>query len=533
MWRKTLFRRGFAVLDNRRKDIRCDQTAAERFVSALGRLPKTELKDFRPAGDKCHQVVYKYTLDGEKLSVVYDTKAGILSVTAADSVMQKLRDVWPDVRSAAGTEPPQKAPSRDGRESGRAATRGPAPSVARETNGAGGNRTSAPGDGRTGGTPSGAGVKATDKAQADRRPQGTPPARKGAAEHAAAQRADHGADRERPAEANGTGRSRAERKPVPDGTMRKPDRTAPVKEARPGQKKAAPAAAAKKEKAAAPGTAGDSAAAKEEEAAAVTVKKVTAQRFEDILKSLKKLRGVRVRQGTTAGKTRADETRTYAVQDAGKQRVQLRYMPARGVLQLQGKRGSLFGDVQVIISGGDYTAAVKNYISVSGEDKRAGDMRKLLKKRLPDAYEYLSEPSKIDITIGLIDIYNNETRLADYSSLLTPPYRGLEKFISDLQKAQGIEVKMIGQAYDKPDGRYELKSGYKKRIKSVVYAEVMAALYTEYFARRNFYTHSDNSEEAASRMITDKKEVVAIFDHLLDTINYNCKKLKEIGFSMP
>lgn len=34
-------------------------------------------------------------------------------------------------------------------------------------------------------------------------------------------------------------------------------------------------------------------------------------------------------------------------------------------------------------------------------------------------------------------------------------------------------------------------------------------------------------------MITDKKEVVAIFDHLLDTINYNCKKLKEIGFSMP
>ena len=318
---------------------------------------------------------------------------------------------------------------------------------------------------------------------------------------------------------------------VAGGTAQKTGRESSASDGRPARKKA-PAAAVKKGNAA-PGTPGDGTAAKEEEAASVTVKKVTAQRFEDILKSLKKLRGVRVRQSAVTAANGADETRTYAVHDAGKQRVRLRYMPKCGVLQLQGRRGSLFGDVQVLLSGGDYTAAVKNYISVSGEDKRAGDMRKLLKKRMPDAYEYLSEPSKIDITIGLIDIYNNETRLTDYSSLLTPPYRGLEKFISDLQKAQGIEVKMIGQAYDKPDGKYELKSGYKKRIKSVVYAEVMAALYTEYFARRNFYTHSDNSEEAASRMITDKREVVAIFDHLLDTINYNCKKLKEIGFSMP
>ena len=91
---------------------------------------------------------------------------------------------------------------------------------------------------------------------------------------------------------------------------------------------------------------------------------------------------------------------------------------------------------------------------------------------------------------------------------------------------------MIGQAFDKPEGRYELKSGYKKRIKSVIYAEVMSALYTEYFSRRNFYTHSDNSDESAPRMISDKKEAVAIFDHLLDTINYNCKKLKEIGFGI-
>ena len=92
---------------------------------------------------------------------------------------------------------------------------------------------------------------------------------------------------------------------------------------------------------------------------------------------------------------------------------------------------------------------------------------------------------------------------------------------------------MIGQGYEKDDdGNYRLKSGYRKRIDSVVYNEVMSALYTEYFARRNFYTHSDFSGDGAPRIITDKQEVKRIFDHLIEVLNYNGKKLKEIGFTI-
>ena len=117
--------------------------------------------------------------------------------------------------------------------------------------------------------------------------------------------------------------------------------------------------------------------------------------------------------------------------------------------------------------------------------------------------------------------------------LFRSPYRGLEKFISDLQRARGIEVKMIGQGYEKDDdGNYRLKSGYRKRIDSVVYNEVMSALYTEYFARRNFYTHSDIYDAGVPRIISDKAEAKKIFDRLIAVIDYNSKKLKEIGFSL-
>ena len=77
-----------------------------------------------------------------------------------------------------------------------------------------------------------------------------------------------------------------------------------------------------------------------------------------------------------------------------------------------------------------------------------------------------------------------------------------------------------------------LKSGYTQRIGSVVYAEVMVALYTEYFSQRNFFAHSDNSDDNVSRSITDRNTAKAIFDRLLAVVEYNAKKLKEIGFDI-
>ncbi|MCL2796888.1 MAG: hypothetical protein FWD58_02375 [Firmicutes bacterium] len=162
----------------------------------------------------------------------------------------------------------------------------------------------------------------------------------------------------------------------------------------------------------------------------------------------------------------------------------------------------------------------------------ASATEKRLRKLLPAAIDFLSDQSKIDLSIGLIDIYNEFTRLSDYSVLLVPPYRGLERLIYDLQTAEKISVKMIGQAFEKrDDGSYCLKSGYRKKIDSVVYNEVMSALYTEYFKERHNLTHSDNSDEfAPTRAVRDLKDAKMKFDRLLSVIDYNCKKLKEIGF---
>jgi len=165
--------------------------------------------------------------------------------------------------------------------------------------------------------------------------------------------------------------------------------------------------------------------------------------------------------------------------------------------------------------------------------KKAIEMEKKLKKLLPNAFELLCEQSKTDFIIGMTDITNDHVRLSDYSMLLVPLYRALERIIFDLQQAENINVKMIGQGYEKDDaGRYMLKSGYQKRIGSIVYGEVMAALYTEYFEKRNFYAHSDITGDALSRVITDKAAVKKILTELVEKIEYNAKKLKEIGFSL-
>lgn len=157
---------------------------------------------------------------------------------------------------------------------------------------------------------------------------------------------------------------------------------------------------------------------------------------------------------------------------------------------------------------------------------------KLLRKYLSVSLRYLSEASRIDLSNGLTD-FANISRLSDYSVLLITPYRALEKLIYDLQQAEGINVKMIGQAYEKDeDGKYMLKKGYLKRINSVVYSEVMTSLYTEYYATRNFYTHSENAADSRSRGISDKAEAQKILGKLLSVIEYNCKKLSEIGFAI-
>ena len=255
------------------------------------------------------------------------------------------------------------------------------------------------------------------------------------------------------------------------------------------------------------------------------ITKVAPERENELVKKLKANKNMRYKL-TTAD----DGTKVYSI-SSQKERAIIRY--SGGNLQLNGTRGDLFSELQLIMSQiSDYKTAIKSHIRSTGEEKRAGEVGRQLKKKLPNAIEFLSEQAKIDLAIGIIDINNSAVVLSDYSTLLIPCFRGLERLIFDLQHAQGIVVKMIGQAYEKVDGNYVLKYGYRRRIPSVIYAEVMAALYTEYYMHRNFYAHSDGGYDNISRVITDKQQIMTIFNHILEVINYNGKNLKEIGFSI-
>ena len=260
-----------------------------------------------------------------------------------------------------------------------------------------------------------------------------------------------------------------------------------------------------------------------------SLKKYTEERFDGALKSLKNVKiryKLKSRQGSGAARVNV-----YEVSE-GKNKLTVTYMPEKQVLQIQGKATDFSRSVQTYFSeGGDYKSAVKAHIEQKQTDEKAADVEKRLKKYLPIASSFLSAQAKIDFSIGIVDLLSGNIVLSDYSSLLIPPYRGLEKFIFDLEQAQGIKVKMVGQAYEKnEEGAYALKALYRKRIGSIVYAEVMAALYTEYNSTRNYYVHS--GPQMQNKVINDKNQAIAIYENMLAVVEYNAKKLREIGFTV-
>ena len=194
-----------------------------------------------------------------------------------------------------------------------------------------------------------------------------------------------------------------------------------------------------------------------------TIKKFGKQRAENVLTSIKENKKMRLKQ------TYSDpEVSTYDISE-GKDKASLRVDEEK--IMLSGAKSRLFDEIQLIISQAcDYKTAISTHIKLAGEEKRAFEIERQLRKKLPDAYDLLGEQARIDFAIGVIDIDNSMAVLYDYSTLLIPCFRGLERFIFDLQRAQGIEVKMIGQAYEKENGSYVLKSGYRRKIPFVVYA---------------------------------------------------------------
>ena len=152
----------------------------------------------------------------------------------------------------------------------------------------------------------------------------------------------------------------------------------------------------------------------------------------------------------------------------------------------------------------------------------------VLKNKMPSALSFLSAEQKNDLASGMRELEKAVDHY-EYSMFLLSPFKGLENFIFDLLKSKNITVKMIGQAFDKNDkGAYILKDAYKNKC-GIVYSEVMASLYEEYFATRNYYAHADVN---GSHNIGSKKDAIAVVNRIYKNIEYNCKKLTEINFKI-
>lgn len=542
-------------------DIKAEQNDFDSFIDAINTSGDIAQTSYNAPSDKSHFCTYKFLFNKEKCSVVYDTAAKKITLTAKSEVLEKFKALYlkreyiklniqqSNTSKTAKTGValpvvlPKSANSKMPSVSNGISPNNAVKSIVKNTaikepnaNAKGIVQTAAPNTVKPSAKPEANSVRPSIKAE--------PNSAKPTAKKKVQGNAKPAADNVKPSAKTAANNLKPPVKPVANNA--KPPAK---KKAHDSAKPAASASAVKKK----PDK--NSASAKSAQSSAITstesstdaaktaamqykdgysIKKYSVKRLQEALKAIKAMRGTSYRLESTTAQGQQAETVTYVISGVNSQKVTLRYMPKKLTVQLQGKRSNLFSEVQVLIAKDtDFKSAISPHIELTGEVTSVANMQKRLKKILPHSFDYLDEQSKIDLAIGFIDINNTETRLSDYSSLLTPPYRGLEKFISDLQRAQGIEVKMIGQGFEKDDeGKYSLKAGYRKRIDSVVFNEVMSALYTEYFSRRNFYSHSDNTDGSAPRIITDKQEVKKIFDHLIDVIDYNSKKLKEIGFSI-
>ena len=483
----------------------CSPEKANDFVSAIEQKGVASRVSFAPASDKSHFDRYGFDCDGKRLGVVYDRKAKILSVTAPDTVSEKLKKLYSSLQKATSALSLRGAKRRGNLPEGKTDA-----APAKPTDKPAPKSTPTDGKGAVGAflvrpqTPKSTATEtAPAKAAAKPSAKSTPTDGKGAV----------GAFLVRPQTPKSTATDTAPATPITKPTAVKPSVGAFL--VRPQTPRN--------------GTSPQPPAEADAQGGNLSFKKFTEERFGDVVSKLKKRKQFKVASPSVQDKGKQTETITIAVSD-GNQKLKLRFMPKKQVLQVQGKQETLFSEVRLVVSEeSDFKSAVTAH--AESADKKASEFNRQLKKLMPTAVGYMSEQVKLDFTIGVIEILDSSAEHYDYSMLLLPPFRGLERLIFDIQRAQNIVVKMIGQAYEKENNEYVLKASYRRRINSVVYPEVLGALYREYFATRNFYAHSD-AIGGENRVISTRKQAVEVFTHMCGVVEYNCRKLDEIGFSI-
>ena len=488
----------------------CSPEKAESFVAALEKSGIAVRVSFSAASDVSHFDRYGFDCAGRRLGVVYDRKAKILSVTAPDDVSERIKKLYAGLKIQAANPKQNQNQSTNKPKSSAPDSRSQ-----KKTEAA---------DAKTEKKPVVAEPE-NSPARAPRRPEGKTEAADAKTEKKPVADESENSPARAPRRPEGktevANAKTAKKTPVTETTDQKKTPSADKKSP---QKPPADNKTSQKQPQK-PVVAPDA----ESQGGNLSFKKFTEERFGDVIARLKKRKEFKVAAPTVQDKGKQTETVTIVVA-SGNQKLKLRFMPKKQVLQVQGKQESLFSEVRLVVSEeSDFKSAVTAH--AESADKKASEFNRQLKKLMPTAVRYMSEQVKLDFTIGVIEILDSSSEHYDYSMLLLPPFRGLERFIFDIQRAQNVVVKMIGQAYEKENGEYVLKASYRRKINSVVYPEVLGALYREYFATRNFYTHSD-AVGGENRVISTRKQAVDVFTHLCEVVEYNCRKLDEIRFSI-
>lgn len=216
-----------------------------------------------------------------------------------------------------------------------------------------------------------------------------------------------------------------------------------------------------------------------------------------------------------------DQIDRYVVVKNG-QESEIKYTKSSGTLEIFGQ---IIDDVKPYFIAFGANEVIDARTETDSKDGLYDDV---LRSLMPTAIEFLSAQERTDLGAGYDELIKSKQHY-EYSMFLLSPFKALENFIFDLQKSEGIVVKLIGQAYDKDDsGRYQLKECYRKKS-GVVFSEVMSALYTEYYTTRNHYTHSGDGQV---HQIKSKSQAIQVVSHMIQAIEYNCQKLKEINYKI-
>ena len=169
--------------------------------------------------------------------------------------------------------------------------------------------------------------------------------------------------------------------------------------------------------------------------------------FTKAMHKIRNTQDMKINTLPTINLRKENETANYIIVKGGKNS-EVRYMSNLGKLEIYGELTSVLKS-EFLKFGGNETA--------SNDIQQESKYEKVLSKFMPTALQYLTVQEINDIGSGYEEL-KKASEHYEYSMFLLSPFKGLENFIFDLQKRLGISVKLLGQAYDKDKyGNYMLK----------------------------------------------------------------------------